>query len=154
MRSFAFSAHKLSISTISQSSRLLASSRFRPGTLSIPSISHYTPYLINIHTIKPARRTMTTITLKSPAISVSLPEGFSEEQLLSFSPFNVSQITQPSRAVYLLFPPSRTDPTGRIGSRPYQTLSLSNTATPNTPSTRTRTPYAPSQCRATTSSPP
>ncbi|KAI0428215.1 hypothetical protein F5Y09DRAFT_6769 [Xylaria sp. FL1042] len=31
---------------------------------------------------------MTTITLKSPAISVSLPEGFSEEQLLSFSPFN------------------------------------------------------------------
>ncbi|KAI0487617.1 hypothetical protein F4859DRAFT_510186 [Xylaria cf. heliscus] len=30
---------------------------------------------------------MTTITLKSPAISVSLPEGFSEEQLLSFSPF-------------------------------------------------------------------
>ncbi|KAI1352657.1 hypothetical protein F5Y01DRAFT_303840 [Xylaria sp. FL0043] len=31
---------------------------------------------------------MTTITLKSPAISVSLPEGFSEEQLVSFSPFN------------------------------------------------------------------
>ncbi|KAI1309674.1 hypothetical protein F5Y03DRAFT_383091 [Xylaria venustula] len=31
---------------------------------------------------------MTTITLKSPPISVSLPEGFSEEQLLSFSPFN------------------------------------------------------------------
>ncbi|KAI0905224.1 hypothetical protein F4823DRAFT_627987 [Ustulina deusta] len=31
---------------------------------------------------------MTTVTLKSPAISVSLPEGFSEEQLLSFSPFN------------------------------------------------------------------
>ncbi|KAI0802495.1 hypothetical protein GGR55DRAFT_683283 [Xylaria sp. FL0064] len=31
---------------------------------------------------------MTTITLKSPAISVSLPEGFSEEQLLAFSPFN------------------------------------------------------------------
>ncbi|KAI1365295.1 hypothetical protein F5Y08DRAFT_338854 [Xylaria arbuscula] len=31
---------------------------------------------------------MSTITLKSPAISVSLPEGFSEEQLLSFSPFN------------------------------------------------------------------
>ncbi|KAI0968818.1 hypothetical protein F4678DRAFT_474220 [Xylaria arbuscula] len=31
---------------------------------------------------------MTTITLKSPAISVSLPEAFSEEQLLSFSPFN------------------------------------------------------------------
>ncbi|KAJ8118044.1 hypothetical protein ONZ43_g4071 [Nemania bipapillata] len=31
---------------------------------------------------------MTTITLKSPAISVSLPEGLSEEQLLSFSPFN------------------------------------------------------------------
>ncbi|KAI0863524.1 hypothetical protein F4860DRAFT_522154 [Xylaria cubensis] len=31
---------------------------------------------------------MTTITLKSPAINVSLPEGFSEEQLLSFSPFN------------------------------------------------------------------
>ncbi|KAI0458092.1 hypothetical protein F5B21DRAFT_500740 [Xylaria acuta] len=31
---------------------------------------------------------MTTITLKSPAISVLLPEGFSEEQLLSFSPFN------------------------------------------------------------------
>jgi hypothetical protein len=33
---------------------------------------------------------MTTITLKSPVVSVSLPEGFSEEQLLSFSPFNVS----------------------------------------------------------------
>ncbi|KAI1427447.1 hypothetical protein F5Y12DRAFT_783341 [Xylaria sp. FL1777] len=31
---------------------------------------------------------MTTITLKSPAISVSLPEGFSEKQLLSFPPFN------------------------------------------------------------------
>ncbi|TGJ83362.1 hypothetical protein E0Z10_g5383 [Xylaria hypoxylon] len=31
---------------------------------------------------------MTTVTLKSPVISVSLPEGFSEEQLLSFSPFN------------------------------------------------------------------
>ncbi|KAI0412852.1 hypothetical protein F5X98DRAFT_367010 [Xylaria grammica] len=31
---------------------------------------------------------MTTITLKSPAISVSLPAGFSEEQLLSFSPFH------------------------------------------------------------------
>ncbi|KAI1114717.1 hypothetical protein F5Y14DRAFT_441051 [Nemania sp. NC0429] len=30
---------------------------------------------------------MTTITLKSPAISVSLPDGFSEEQLLSFQPF-------------------------------------------------------------------
>ncbi|KAI0522233.1 hypothetical protein F5B22DRAFT_643254 [Xylaria bambusicola] len=31
---------------------------------------------------------MTSVTLKSPAISVSLPEGFTEEQLLSFSPFN------------------------------------------------------------------
>ncbi|KAI3321664.1 hypothetical protein HD806DRAFT_524112 [Xylariaceae sp. AK1471] len=31
---------------------------------------------------------MTTITLKSPAVSVSLPEGLSEKQLLSFSPFN------------------------------------------------------------------
>ncbi|KAI0201723.1 hypothetical protein F4808DRAFT_459494 [Astrocystis sublimbata] len=31
---------------------------------------------------------MATITLKDPAISVSLPEGLSEEQLLSFSPFN------------------------------------------------------------------
>ncbi|KAI1184888.1 hypothetical protein F5B17DRAFT_433146 [Nemania serpens] len=30
---------------------------------------------------------MSTITLKSPEISVSLPEGFSEEQLLSFHPF-------------------------------------------------------------------
>ncbi|KAI8632748.1 hypothetical protein F5Y19DRAFT_471919 [Xylariaceae sp. FL1651] len=31
---------------------------------------------------------MATITLKSPAVSVTLPEGFSEEQLLSFAPFN------------------------------------------------------------------
>ncbi|KAI2639365.1 hypothetical protein GGS21DRAFT_488306 [Xylaria nigripes] len=31
---------------------------------------------------------MSTITLKSPRVSVSLPAGFSEEQLLSFSPFN------------------------------------------------------------------
>ncbi|KAI0405588.1 hypothetical protein F4802DRAFT_176194 [Xylaria palmicola] len=35
-----------------------------------------------------AATNMTTITLKSPAISVSLPEGLSESQLLSFAPFN------------------------------------------------------------------
>ncbi|KAI1154393.1 hypothetical protein F4825DRAFT_460462 [Nemania diffusa] len=57
-------------------------------TLLYTSITHRTPRITNTSITRRTTATMTTITLKSPEISVSLPEGFSEAQLLSFSPFN------------------------------------------------------------------
>ncbi|KAJ8126249.1 hypothetical protein O1611_g7388 [Lasiodiplodia mahajangana] len=70
-----------------------AKNLFLTGALLYAPITRQTP---RITTISLGRRTtttmttMTTIKLKSPEINVSLPEGFSEEQLLSFSAFNVS----------------------------------------------------------------
>lgn len=85
---------------------------FLPDTPACAPISHITPRVTspatttsttpNLTRQATATATMTTITLKSPAISVSLPDGFSEEQLLSFRPFHVSE-TRPHHAftVYL-----------------------------------------------------
>ncbi|KAI1181271.1 hypothetical protein F4777DRAFT_526659 [Nemania sp. FL0916] len=51
--------------------------------------SHFTNTNINIksYITRQTVATMTKITLKSPEIPVSLPDGLSEEQLLSFTPF-------------------------------------------------------------------
>ncbi|KAI0437508.1 hypothetical protein F4803DRAFT_148405 [Xylaria telfairii] len=65
---------------------LLVTNAFLPGTLLRAPNSRETPRITSINFGRRPITTMTTITLKS--ISVSLPQGFSEEQLLSFSPFN------------------------------------------------------------------
>ncbi|KAI0153014.1 hypothetical protein GGR57DRAFT_468549 [Xylariaceae sp. FL1272] len=62
---------------------------------------------------------MTTITLKSPAVSVSLPEGFSESQLLSFQPFN-NWLNQLTHSLSL----QQTNPSHPFHKDPYKLHSI------------------------------
>ncbi|KAI1506029.1 hypothetical protein F5X99DRAFT_177850 [Biscogniauxia marginata] len=67
----------------------------RPLNASLSEITRFTirqtttrPRTYTIAGITPIVRRMTTITLKSPPVEVTLPEGLTEEKLLAFAPFN------------------------------------------------------------------
>ncbi|KAI1260359.1 hypothetical protein F5Y18DRAFT_432310 [Xylariaceae sp. FL1019] len=63
---------------------------------------------------------MTTITLKSPDVSVTIPEGFSEAQLRSFQPFN-NWLNQLTHSLSL----QSTNPSHPFHTDPYKLHSIS-----------------------------
>ncbi|KAI0118362.1 hypothetical protein GGR51DRAFT_214273 [Nemania sp. FL0031] len=88
MQRILYTARRVYTSSLFHSINPPAKTTFLTSALPHAPISRQTPRIDNISPNKRTATTMTTVTLKSPEINVSLPEGLSEEKLLSFPAFN------------------------------------------------------------------